>query len=126
VSTATKEASEEAAGPLPSVSTAAKEANATAAGALPSVSTAALAGDQASVKIIARGTIASIAAEQASASIVDDAAGARTVLLRPTPHHDVKSRCKGRGMQAVWWASMEQVVEMLGCWIGVGVWWELR
>jgi hypothetical protein len=39
-----------------------------------------------------RRTFASIAAE-VSASIVDNAAGARIVLLRPTPHHDVKSRC---------------------------------
>jgi hypothetical protein len=62
--------------------------------------TATLVRAQAFVSIIARGAIASVAAGQASASIVADAAGSSTVLLRPTPHHDVKSRCKRRGMQA--------------------------
>ena len=92
------------------MNTAAEEANATAEAADPSVSTAAkpalasamLVRNQASVSIIARGTIALIAAElrlcrhlrpSASASIVAEVEGARTVLLRPTPHHDVKSRC---------------------------------
>jgi hypothetical protein len=74
--------------PSASTSTAAKGASAT------------LARDQASVSIIAKGTIASNATEQSSASIVVDSAGARNVLLRPTPLQDVKSRCKRRGMQA--------------------------
>ena len=69
--------------------------------------------DQASVSIIAKGTFASIAAEQASASIVPIAAGARSVLLRPMPHHNVKVGCKGHRMHAQcngqawskWWTS---------------------
>jgi hypothetical protein len=115
-SPAAEEAHVEAAVAPLSVNTAAEEANATAEAADPSVSTAAkpalasamLVRNQASVSIIARGTIALIAAElrlcrhlrpSASASIVAEVEGARTVLLRPTPHHDVKSRCKRRGMQ---------------------------
>jgi hypothetical protein len=97
----------QAAAAPPSVSTAAGEANAEAVAAPPSVSTvakeasAALVMDRASVSIITRGTIASVAAEQASASIVADATGARTVLLRPIPHHDVTGGCKARRMQVV-------------------------
>ena len=92
---------------------------------------ATLVRDQASVSIIARVTTASITAEQASTSIVADAAGARTVLLRPTPHHDVMHE----QMQMAWYegkvearcrGSMEQVVDKLGCWIGLGMWWRSR
>jgi len=82
----------------PYARTAAEEAFARAAAADPSVR-------------IARGTIALIAGEQACAFIVADQAGAKTVLLRPTPHHHVKSRCKAG---KVWLASMDQVVEKLG------------
>ena len=96
-----------------------KEANAKAASVPPPVSTAAkgasatLVRDQASVSIIARGNIVSIAAEQASSSFVAHAAGAKTVLMGPTRHHDVKSGCKRCGMHAgcsgqawsKWWTS---------------------